>query len=398
MSAIASLSKTVTANTILYKKAKDVPRLPTIAKSDPCRTLSGFKAVPGFTKRRDPMRNDEWEGYEESEREALVRGYWRVYDQEHNELEALYSSLARKEAAELESRRMSEEKKKKKSKLTAPIASGSGSGKGKDTEVEVIDDSESDANTKFRETCIGCEHAKVKCIFTHASNSKKVACDQCVSRKTNCTYQSPQDLVVQKELKALKRSIVSLDGSSEIRNRLQAEGLYHQYNLQVISSLQWSLNTLSSVDTQEIGLRRLNNQLLSDMSVPEELQDAVQHGRSHVIERYNNIALMCGVQMKSISSRYGLGKGFEGWIPMLNPYGELDLRGEAGSGKRRRREKEDNAERGPSKKVRTEKEPESGEKEVEKEVGPDAAPLVDKGKGKERESTPDGNEEDTMKE
>ncbi|KIJ34455.1 hypothetical protein M422DRAFT_263418 [Sphaerobolus stellatus SS14] len=327
MSATASSSKTTTANAILYKKAKDILRLSTIEKSDPRRTLLGFRAVSGFTKRWDLTKNDEWEGYGETVCEALVKGYWHVHDQEHNELDALYLSLARKEATELESKRISEEKKKKKSKSTAPITSGSGSGEGKETDIEVIDDSESNADTRFRESCVGCGRAKVKCIFTHAPNGKKVTSDRC-------------------------------------------------YNLHVISSLQWSLNALSNVDTQDLGLWRLENDLPNDTSVPEELQDVVQHGHSHVIEHYNNIALMCGVQMKSISSRYKLGKGFEGWVPMLNPYGELDLKGEA------------------DKKVRIGKEPESGEKEVEKEVGPDLAPVVDKGKGKKKEAEPEEIEED----
>ncbi|KIJ29867.1 hypothetical protein M422DRAFT_268645 [Sphaerobolus stellatus SS14] len=172
MSATASSSKTTTTNTILYKRLKDVPHLSTIKKSDPHRTLSGFKAITEFTKRRDPTKNEEWEGYEKAERKVLVQGYWRAYDQEHNELDVLYLDLVRKEAA-AESKRKSKEVKKKKSKPAAPIASGSGSGKGKEKVVEIID-SESEVDLAFRETCVGCERAKVKCVFMHATNSKKL--------------------------------------------------------------------------------------------------------------------------------------------------------------------------------------------------------------------------------
>ncbi|KIJ24276.1 hypothetical protein M422DRAFT_274984 [Sphaerobolus stellatus SS14] len=98
MSATTSSSKTTTANTILYKRSKDVPRLSTVEKSDPCRTLSGFKAISEFTKRQDLTKNEEWEGYEDAEREVLVQGYWCAYDQEHDELDALYLDLVRKEA------------------------------------------------------------------------------------------------------------------------------------------------------------------------------------------------------------------------------------------------------------------------------------------------------------
>ncbi|KIJ31498.1 hypothetical protein M422DRAFT_266884, partial [Sphaerobolus stellatus SS14] len=320
MSTAASSSAKTTANSILYKRAKDVKRLPTIPASDVRRTLRGFKTVPEFTKREDPRLNVDWARYKDGERELMVKWYWTAYDEEYEELEELWLQLTRKEAQEEEKRR-SEAEKKKKSKPTAPVASGSGNkkGKGKEKEMQIIgSDSDSETDTEFRESCVGCERAKLRCIFTHGTNGKKVACDRCVKRKTNCTYRSPQDLVVRKELRNIRISVSSMDVNSEVRNRLEAESFYHQYNLQVISSLQWSLNALSNIDGQNIGLRSLDNQLPSDASVPEDLQDAVYNGRSHVIEHYNHIAQMCGAQMKAISSRYGLGKNFGGRVPLLN--------------------------------------------------------------------------------
>ncbi|KIJ32277.1 hypothetical protein M422DRAFT_265946 [Sphaerobolus stellatus SS14] len=166
------------------------------------------------------------------------------------------------------------------------------------------------------------------------------------------TARRSPDLIVQKELRSIRKSVASIDDTSEVRNRLQVESFYHQYNLQVISGLQWSLNVLSNVNSQDIGVRTLENQLPSDSSVPAELQDVVVHGHSHVIERYNSIAQMCGVQMKNISSQYGLGKGFGGRVPLLNQYGELDLEGDLGSGTKRKRDEEVGTAFGPSKRVR----------------------------------------------
>ncbi|KIJ29488.1 hypothetical protein M422DRAFT_269147 [Sphaerobolus stellatus SS14] len=361
--------------------------------------LSGFKVVAGFNTRRDPSRNEEWDGYSVTERTVLVNRYWEVYDKEFKELEELYLALVRKEATEKESQRKSDEKKKKKSKTTTQVALGFGASKGKEKEVEVIDDSDSNADAEFQEICVGCRCAKVKCIFTHAPNSKKVACDRFVDRKTNCTYRSPQDLIMQRELRSLRKSITNIEVKSEVRNCLQAKSFYHQYNLQVISGLQWSLSALSNIDGQDIGLRTLDNQLPSDLLVPEELQDVVEHCRAHVIEWYNNIAQMCGNQMKSISSWYNLGSGFGAQVPLLNRYGKLDLLGEADSRVKRGREEENGAESGPSKRIRIEKKPETVEEGVEEEVGPDPVLVeTDKGKGKEKEVGPEGNGEETMKE
>ncbi|KIJ37632.1 hypothetical protein M422DRAFT_259994 [Sphaerobolus stellatus SS14] len=386
MSAAASSAKP-TANSILYKRAKDVKRLPTIPASDVRRTLHGFKTVPEFTKRGDLRLHADWARFKDGEWEFMVNWYWTAYDEEYQELEDLWFQLTWKEAQE-EEKRKSEAEKKKKSKPTVPVASGSGSkkGKGKEKEVQVIDsDSNSETDTEFRESCVGCERAKLRCIFTHGTNSKKVACDWCVERKTNCTYRNPQDLVVRKELRNIRLSVSSMDVNSE-----------------VISGLQWSLSALANIDGQDIGLRTLANQLPEDTSVPEELQDAVFNGRSHVIEHYNHIAQMCGAQMKAISSRYGLGKNFGGRVPLLNRYGELESTGEAESVVKKRKAENPVAEPGPSKKVRKDKEPEAGEreveKEVEKEVGPNPEPAVEKGKGKEKETGPEENEEDTMKE
>jgi hypothetical protein len=413
-----SITPKLTANTVLYKKSKDVKRLPIVAPSDVRRTLAGFASVPEFIAREDPRLSADWPKYKEAQRKLVVDWYWAAYDEEYQELEALWLQLKRKEAQE-EEKRKSEAEKKKKSKPAVPVASGSGSkkGKGKEKEVQVshnnsdlknvltglqIIDSESDTDTdsEFRECCVGCERAKVRCVFTHAINGKKVACDRCVERKTHCTYRNPQDLVVRKELRTIRNSVSSMDVNSEVRNRLQAESFYHQYYLQVLSGLQWSLNALSNIDGQDIGLRTLDNQLPSGVSVPEDLQDAIQHGRGHVIERYNNIAHMCSAQMKSISSRYGLGKNFGARVPLLNRYGEVELPGEADSGIKKRKAEEAVAEPGPSKKARKEKEPGSGEEVVEKEVEKEMVPVqaVNKGKGKEGEPGSELETGETMKE
>ncbi|KIJ40452.1 hypothetical protein M422DRAFT_256704 [Sphaerobolus stellatus SS14] len=194
MSATTSSSKTTTVNTILYKRSKDVPHLSMVEKSDPCRTLSGFKAISEFTKRQGLTKNEEWEGYEDVEREVLVQGYWCAYDQEHDELDALYLDLVRKEAT-AESKQKSEEEKKKKSKPAAPIASGSESGKGKEKIVEIID-LKSEVDMVFWETCVGCERAKVKCIFMHATNSTKGQMKQLAARYTFGKSCVPQVLLL----------------------------------------------------------------------------------------------------------------------------------------------------------------------------------------------------------
>ncbi|KIJ32624.1 hypothetical protein M422DRAFT_265510 [Sphaerobolus stellatus SS14] len=373
MSTAASTSKTTTANTLLYKKSKDVKRLPAVVPTDIRRTLAGFRCIPEFLTRRDPSSFPDWNWYGAEEKSVLTKGYWAAYDEEYKELEGLWLDLYRKEEAEAEKRRSEEEKtkKKKEKKKTAapkmPVTLGSGKGKGKEKEeIEVINlDSESETDMEFRETCVGCERAKLKCVFNYNSAGKKSACNRCVDRKTNCSYQSPQDLIVQRELR-------------------KAESFYHQYNLQVISGLQWSLNALSNVDGQDIGLRTLENQLAEHGSVPENLQDTVIHGWSQVIEHYNNIAQMCRTQMKSISVRHRLGKGFGGCVPLLNRHGEVDLSGEMDSGMKRRRPQDEDTESGPSKRPRVNRGMAPEEVEVEKEKGPEVVPNVDKGKGKRR--------------
>ncbi|KIJ42883.1 hypothetical protein M422DRAFT_253988 [Sphaerobolus stellatus SS14] len=341
----ASSSKTTTANTILYKKAKDILCLHTIEMSDPCRTLSGF------TKRRDPMGNEEWEGYEKAECEALVQGYWCVYDQEYNELEALYLALVRKEVAELEGKRKSEEEnKKKKSKPAAPIASRSGSGKGKEKVVEA-DDSESKHDLVFRETCVGCERAK-----------------------------SLNDLVVQGMLKKISKTLVNLDVKAGNRNHLEAENLYYRYHQQMLDRLRWSLDQLMKAGELDLSLQTLEHQYHDGSSVSEDLQDGIFCSRARIIDRYNKVALTCGAQMKRLVSRYKLGKTFITNVMLLDRNGDVEFEGDV--------ESED---------------PGSGDMEmewvVEKEVGPDPVPMeIDKGKGKEKEVEPEENEEDTMKE
>ncbi|KIJ39145.1 hypothetical protein M422DRAFT_258026 [Sphaerobolus stellatus SS14] len=335
MSTATSSSKNTTANNILYKKAKDDQQLPSIPASDVQRTVRGSRRYPNLQR-------------------GGTRGCTRIG--QDIKKESGRSWLTRKEAQEEEKRKSEAEKKKKKNKPVAPVVSGSGSKKGKGKEIEIIgSDSDSETNTEFQESCIGCEHAKVRCIFTDAINGKKVACDH-------------------------------MDVNSEVRNRLQAESFYHQYNLQVISGLQWSLSALANIDGQNIGLRTLDNQLPSDTSVPEDLQDTVVHGRDHVIEHYNNIAEMCGAQMKSISSRYGLGKNFGARVPLLNCYGELDLTGEVESGIKKRKAEEAVVEPSPSKRIRKDKEPESEEKrrkqKLKREWGPIPHPWWIRVKGR----------------
>ncbi|KIJ43757.1 hypothetical protein M422DRAFT_253005 [Sphaerobolus stellatus SS14] len=129
-------------------------------------------------------RCPNWAIFKDGEREFMLNGYWAAYDEEYQELEDLWLQLTRKEAQE-EEKRKSEVEKKKKSKPAAPVASGSGSkkGKGKEKEVQVIDsDSDGETDTEFRESCIGCERAKLRCIFTHGTNGKKVTCGRCVER------------------------------------------------------------------------------------------------------------------------------------------------------------------------------------------------------------------------
>ncbi|KIJ46676.1 hypothetical protein M422DRAFT_249837 [Sphaerobolus stellatus SS14] len=197
MSAATSSSKsTTTANAILYKKLKDVPRLPLVEKSDPRRTLAGFKAVPEFTKRWDLTKNNEWEGYEQAERSLRVIGsgmtrsmmIWKAI-----------TWLWLEKEAKAESKQKSKEGKKKKSKPAAPIASGSGKGKGKGKAEEVVD-SEFEADTEFQETCVGCEQAKVKCVFTHAMNGKLMKADELDLRLRTLEHQLQDELSVFEEL------------------------------------------------------------------------------------------------------------------------------------------------------------------------------------------------------
>ncbi|KIJ36123.1 hypothetical protein M422DRAFT_261450 [Sphaerobolus stellatus SS14] len=324
--------------------------------------LAGFHGIPEFQMRRDPSAFPDWDLYGEEEKNALMKGYWAAYDQEYKDLEGLWLDSYRKEEAEAEKRRSAEEKKKKKEKKktvasTMPVALGSGKGKGKEKEeIEIIDsDSESEPDMEFRKTCVGCECAWLKCVFNHNSAGKKSVCNWCVDRKTNCSYRSPQDLIVQRELRKVRKAVTYISDNSEVRNRLQAESFYHQYNLQVISGLQWSLNALSNVDGQDIRLRTLENQLAEHGSVPKDLQDAVIHGRSQVIECYNNIAQMCGTQMKSISVWHRLGKGFGGCVPLLNRHGEVDLSREVDSGVKRRRPQDEDTESGPIKRPRVDR-------------------------------------------
>ncbi|KIJ27485.1 hypothetical protein M422DRAFT_271342 [Sphaerobolus stellatus SS14] len=319
--------------------------------------LAGFRGIPKFQMRRDPSSFPDWDLYGAEEKNVLMKGYWAAYDKEYEDLEELWLGLYRKEKAEAEKRKSEEEKKKKKEKKKAVIDSGS----------------ESETDTEFRETCIGCEHAKLKCVFNYNSAGKKL------------------DLIVQRELQSVRKAVTAISGNTEVRNRLQAESFYHQYNLQVISGLQWSLNALSNVDGQDIGLRTLENQLAEAGSVPEELQDAVVHSRSHVIERYNNIAQMCGTQMKSIAVRHRLGKGFGGRIPLLNRYGEVD------SGVKRRRPQDEDTESGPSKRPRVDRGTAPEEVEAEKDKGSEVVANVDKGKGKEKEPGSEEDVEETMK-
>ncbi|KIJ34523.1 hypothetical protein M422DRAFT_263297 [Sphaerobolus stellatus SS14] len=390
MSAAASSSKNTTSSAILYKKAKDVLRLPTVEKSDSRRMLSGFKVVAGFNTRRDLRRNKEWDGYSEMEWEALVNGYWQVYDKEFKELEELYVGLVRKEAVEKESQRKSDEKKKK-NKPAVPVVLG-----------PETDDSESEPNLAFLETCIGCERAKVHCNFTHPVNGKKVACDRCVHHKTNCTYRNLNDYILQQKLKKIGSTLVNLDIEAGNRNRLEAEGLYYKYHQQMLDGLHWSMEQLMKCDKLDLRLQTLEHCYQDDTSVPDDLQDGIFRSHDQVIDRYNKVATVCGAQMRRISLRYKLGKAFVTQVMLLDRYGDVVFEEDVEPGPSKRAREEDDAEPGPSKRVRVEEHLESGEKGmeelVEKEVGPDPTPVIDKGKGKEKEMVPEENGDETMKE
>ncbi|KIJ50184.1 hypothetical protein M422DRAFT_246007 [Sphaerobolus stellatus SS14] len=124
MSATNTSNKPTTTTTVLYKKMKDVPCLPTMHSTDPQRMGAGFKAVPKFTGRWDPTKIEEWLDFDKKEHEMI------------------------KEEAKAKNRWRSKEEKKK-SKLTAPIALGSGKGKGKVVEEVQVIDSDSDVDMEF---------------------------------------------------------------------------------------------------------------------------------------------------------------------------------------------------------------------------------------------------------
>ncbi|KIJ27244.1 hypothetical protein M422DRAFT_271621 [Sphaerobolus stellatus SS14] len=288
MSVATSSSKPTTTTAILYKTSKDAPHLPLVEKWD-------LTKIEG------------WLEYLDMERETMITGYWRGYDKEHDELEEHYVALVRKEAKEEIKWKSKVEKKKKKSKPTVPVASGSGKNKGKGKAEEVVD-SESETDTEFQETCVGCEQAKVKCVFMHATNGKKVACDRCVHHKTNCTYQSLQDLVVWVMLKNISKSLINLDVKAGNRNHLEAKGIYHRYHLQMLDGLQWSLDQLMKADELDLRLQTLEQCFQDSSSVSEDLQNGIFHSRACIIERYNKVTLTCGAQMKQFVARYKLGK------------------------------------------------------------------------------------------
>ncbi|KIJ25169.1 hypothetical protein M422DRAFT_273877 [Sphaerobolus stellatus SS14] len=233
MSNVASSSKSVTANSVLYKRSSDMPHFPIVLLSDTHRTLKGFKAVPDFKGHKDPMKTNFWPNNDEEECWSMVAGYWRAYDMESIELRELFTRLKKEEEAEAEKKWRAEEDKRRKMVLTTL-----GSEKGKDVSQVIDSGSEDEIEGEFRETCLNCPKNQVTCVFTHPSNSKKkTACDRCVCRNVNCTYWSPYKVIMERTMKGMGKNLLWLETEADDLNRINAEGMYHKYNLMIMDSL-----------------------------------------------------------------------------------------------------------------------------------------------------------------
>ncbi|KIJ29877.1 hypothetical protein M422DRAFT_268660 [Sphaerobolus stellatus SS14] len=398
------------ANTILYKKSKDVPILTPIKSTDARRMLEGFQAVPKFKGCKDPSRGETWAEADTDKQSSIVAGYWRAYNKDYMDLNKLFLLLKKKEDAAAELKRKADEAQKKE--VVGPVASGSGKGKGKSKVLVLDSDSESGVEEEFRETCLNCEENKVKCIFTYPTTGKKSSCDRCVRCKVNCTYRSPYEWALHGALQTVNGHVETLKMEAEDRNQLAREELYHKYNLQQLESLRWAHSAFLEVARLDIGLRELELKLKANgQSVPEDLFDDAEQGCVRIISKHNYITCNCTFNMKQLAARYVLGKGHEAKALLMDARGGIEVADITESGKKRSREDKD-AGAGSSKKARVEsevvrKEGQDSrekekrvevEKEVEKEVGPDPEPAMEKGKGKEKETGPKENEEDTMKE
>ncbi|KIJ47453.1 hypothetical protein M422DRAFT_248863 [Sphaerobolus stellatus SS14] len=400
---MSSSSKPTVANTVLYKKSKDMPILPPIRLTDARRMLNGFQGVPKFKGQKDPSRGETWAEADTDEQSSIIAGYWRAYDKNYADLNKLFLSLKKKEDAVAELKWKAEEAQKKK-EVFVPVASGSGKGKGKSKELVLDADSESGVEEEFRETCLNCDENKVKCVFTHPTTSKKSLCDRCVRQKVNCTYRSPYKWVLHGALKTVNGHVESLKMKAEDRNTLAGEELYHKYNLQQLESLCWVHSVFL-----EVGLRELELKLKAiGQLVPEDLFDDAEQGHVQIISKHNYIACNCAFNMKQLAAWDVLGKGHEAKAFLMDAQGGIEVADITESGKKRSRDDKDVG-AGSSKKARVEDEvvrkegQGSGEKEKEVEVEKEmeSAPNMIGGleKGKEKEDTGSKiTDENTMKE
>ncbi|KIJ35019.1 hypothetical protein M422DRAFT_262755 [Sphaerobolus stellatus SS14] len=405
---MSSSSKPTMANTVLYKKSKDVPILPPIRSTDARRMLDGFQAVPKFKGRRDPSKGETWAEADTDERSSIVAGYWRAYDKDYADLNKLFLSLKKKEDMVAELKRKAEEAQKKE--VVMPVASGSGKGKGKLKEVVLDTDLESKVEEEFRETCLNCDKNKVKCVFMHPTAGKKSSCDRCVHQKVNCTYRSPYEWALHGALKMANGHIKSLKAEVEDRNMLAGEELYHKYNLQQLESLRWAHSVFLEVARLDVGLQELELKLkVVDQMVPEDLFDDTEQGRVWIISKHNYIVRNCAFNMKQLAAWYVLGTGHEAKALLMDARGGIEVADVTESGKKRSRDGKD-AGPGSSKKARVEEEvvrkegQGSGEKEkrveVEKEAesAPNMVGGLEKGKEKEKDTGSEITDENTMKE
>ncbi|KIJ27249.1 hypothetical protein M422DRAFT_271631 [Sphaerobolus stellatus SS14] len=311
------------ANAVLYKKLKDVPVLPPIRLTDPCRTLDGFQAVPKFKGQKDPSRGETWVEADTDEWSSIVAGYWWAYDKDYADLNKLFLLLKKKEDMVAEQKQKVEEAQKRK-EVAVPVASGSGKGKGKMKEVVQDTDSESIVKEEFRETCLNCKENKAICVFTYLTAGKKMSCDRCFHRKM------------------VNGHIEGLKVDTKDRNMLAGEELYHKYNLQQQESLRWAQSVFMEVVKLDIRLRELEVKLKTvGQLVPEDLLDDTEQGHMHIISKHNYIAHNCAFNMKQLATQYALGKGHEAKALLMDAQGGIEVADVMESGKKRSRDDKD---------------------------------------------------------
>ncbi|KIJ50447.1 hypothetical protein M422DRAFT_245720 [Sphaerobolus stellatus SS14] len=312
---MSSSSKPTTANTILYKKSRDVPILPPIRSTDTRRTLEGFQAVPEFKGRKDPSRGETWAEADTDERSSIVAGYWQAYDKDYADLNNLFLSLKKKEDAAAKLKRKADEAQKKE--VVRPVASGSGKGKGK-SKVLVL----SGVEEEFRETCLNCKENKVKCIFTYPATDKKSSCNRA--------------------LQTVNGHIETLKTEAEDRNQLAGEELYHKYNLQQLESLHWAHSAFLEVARLDVGLQELELKFKANgQSVPEYLFDNAEQGCVRIISKHNYITRNCAFNMKQLATQYVFGKGHEAKALLMDARRGIEVADITESGKKRSREDKD---------------------------------------------------------